>query len=181
VVAFDYLRPRYREKTSMLKLLGEYPVKLDNKGRLLFPAKLRKALEEVIHAGLVINRDIYNKCLVLYPQPTWERISADLEAMNPYSRKHQDFVRFFLNGATELELDAVGRLNIPTHLLTYAGIDLKKNNEVIICGLGQKIELWGTEMRSKKLNDPDFDFEDLADEVQKDIKRGSKGFNPADN
>ncbi len=165
----------------MLKLLGEYPVKLDNKGRLLFPAKLRKALEEVIHAGLVINRDIYNKCLVLYPQPTWERTAADLDAMNPYSRKHQDFVRFFLNGATELELDSVGRLNIPSHLLSYAGIDLKKNNEVIICGMGQKIEIWGKEMREDKFENPGFDFEDLADEVQKDIKRKDKGVNPSDN
>ncbi|HEY8404686.1 MAG TPA: division/cell wall cluster transcriptional repressor MraZ [Flavobacteriales bacterium] len=160
----------------MLKLLGEYPVKLDNKGRLLFPAKLRKALEGVIHAGLVINRDIYNKCLVLYPQPTWERTAADLDALNPYSRKHQEFVRFFLNGATELELDGVGRLNIPSHLLAYAGIDLKKSNEVIVCGMGQKIEIWSKEVRDEKMENPDFNFEELAEEVQRDI-RSIKGKN----
>ncbi len=155
----------------MLKLLGEYTVKLDNKGRCLFPAKLRKALEGVIHAGLVVNRDIYSKCLVLYPQPTWERTAADLDAMNPYNKKHQEFVRFFLNGATELELDAVGRLNIPTHLLAYAGIDLKKSNEIVVCGIGQKIEIWSKQVRDEKFNNPDFDFESLAEEVQRDIRR----------
>ena len=158
----------------MLKLLGEYPCKLDNKGRLLFPARLRKPLEEIIHLGLVINRDIYAKCLVLYPQPTWDRISADLDKMNPYNRKHQEFVRFFLNGATELELDAVGRLNIPSHLLSYAEVDLKKNNELVLCGLGQKMELWNRETRDRKFSTPDFDFMQLADEVQNDIRKNKE-------
>lgn len=155
----------------MLKLLGEYPCKLDNKGRLLFPAKLRKPLEEVIHLGLVINRDIYTKCLVIYPQPTWERISANLEKMNPHNRKHAEFVRFFLNGATELELDAVGRLNIPSHLLEYAEVNLKKNNELVLCGLGQKMELWNKETREKKFTSPDFDFAQLAEEVQNELNK----------
>ncbi len=153
----------------MLKLLGEYPCKLDNKGRLLFPAKLRKPLEEVLHQGLVINRDIYTHCLVLYPQPTWEKMSAKLDKMNPNNRKHAEFIRHFLNGATELELDAVGRLNIPTHLLQYAEVDLKKNNELVLCGLGQKMELWNKETREKKFNNPDFDFMSLAEEVQNEF------------
>jgi MraZ protein len=70
-------RTRQSGNFIMLKLLGEYSCKLDNKGRLLFPAKLRKPLEEVLHQGLVINRDIYTHCLVLYPQPTWEKMSAN--------------------------------------------------------------------------------------------------------
>jgi MraZ protein len=155
----------------MLRLLGEYPCKLDNKGRLLFPAKLRKALEEVIHQGLVINRDIYTHCLVLYPLPTWEKMSARLEKMNSNNRKHAEFIRFFLNGATELELDAVGRLNIPSHLLQYAEVDLKKNNELVLCGLGQKMELWNKDTRERKFNDPDFDFASLADEIQSEFDK----------
>lgn len=166
MVICKYFRARQSQAYIMLKLLGEYPCKLDNKGRLLFPAKLRKSLEEVIHQGLVINRDIYTKCLVLYPQPTWEKMSAKLEKMNPNNRKHADFIRHFLNGATELELDAVGRLNIPSHLLQYAEVDLKKNNELVLCGVGQKMELWNKETREKKFSDPDFDFGALADEVQ---------------
>lgn len=158
----------------MLKLLGEYPIKLDNKGRLLFPAKLRKPLEEVIHAGLVINRDIYEPCLVLYPQPAWAIISADLQKMNRYSRKHLDFVRYFLNGATELELDTAGRINIPFHLLEYAGVDLKKNNEVVLSGADQRIDLWSRENHNAKFiqrKASEIDMESLAEEFQRDINQ----------
>jgi MraZ protein len=169
VVRSEYFRARHR--VIMLKLLGEYPCKLDNKGRLLFPAKLRKPLEEVIHHGLVINRDIYNKCLVLYPQPTWERISTDLDEMNIYSDKHLDFVRYFLNGAEEVYLDSAGRINIPSNLLEYAEVDLKKNNELILCGLGQKMELWSKATREKKFNNPDFNFASLAKEVKDEIQQ----------
>ncbi len=163
--------PTKAQNHSMLKLLGEYPCKLDNKGRFLFPARMRKSLEEVIHLGLVINRDIYTRCLVIYPQPTWEKISADLERMNPHNRKHAEFIRFFLNGATELELDSVGRMNIPSHLLEYAEVDLKKNNELVLCGLGQKMELWNKDTRDTKFSTPDFDFMQLAEEVQNDLRK----------
>jgi MraZ protein len=169
VVRNGYFRARLGQ-SIMLKLLGEYPCKLDNKGRLLFPSKLKKALEQVVHNGLVMNRDIYTKCLVLYPQPTWERISADLDKMNQYSKQHLEFVRYFLNGATELELDSAGRLLIPGHLLDYAGIDLKKNNDLVLCGLGQKMELWSKAVREEKFTNPDFDFAKLAEEVQKEIR-----------
>lgn len=156
----------------MIRLLGDHHVKLDNKGRLLFPSKLRKPLEEVIHAGLVINRDIYESCLVIYPQPAWEIISADLQKMNRYSKKHLDFVRYFLNGATELELDTVGRINIPFHLLEYAGVDLKKNNEVVLCGVDQRIELWSKEAHAAKFlsgNKKELDMEQMAEDFQNDI------------
>ncbi|MFM7310751.1 MAG: division/cell wall cluster transcriptional repressor MraZ [Flavobacteriales bacterium] len=157
----------------MLSLLGEYPCKLDNKGRFLFPARLRKSLEDVLHQGLVVNRDIYTKCLVFYPQPTWNKISADLEKLNPHNRKHAEFIRFFLNGATEIELDGVGRINLPSHLLEYAEVDLKQSNELVLCGLGQKMELWNKDTRDKKFNAPDFDFAALAEEVQNDLKKES--------
>jgi MraZ protein len=166
VVKRIYFRARQLRLKKMLRLLGEYPCKLDNKGRFLFPARLRKSLEQVIHQGLVINRDIYTKCLVIYPLPTWEKVSADLDEMNSQDRKESDFIRYFLNGATELELDSVGRLNIPSHLLEYAEVDLKKNNELVLCGLGQKMELWNKETRAKKFNSPDFDFAALAEEIQ---------------
>lgn len=163
----------------MLKLYGDHSVRLDNKGRLLFPAKLRKAMEEVIHQGLMINRNIYNKCLMLYPMPTWEQVAADLDSMNPYSRDHEDFVRHFLNGAVEVELDNVGRIKVPPRLLAYAGVDLEKDNEIIINGIGQKMELWSAHRYDEKYNNSDFDFEALADKVYKDIKRENRGGNPA--
>ena len=155
----------------MLNLLGEHKCKIDAKGRLMFPARLRRQLENIIHHGLVINRDIFENCLVLYPKPEWDKVNGEMTQLSRYNRKHQVFQRKFMNGATLVDLDSSGRLNIPTALLDYAGIDLSKSNEIIVSGLGEKVEIWTVEAyQTQVLNDEDdFDFGNLAEDVRKDI------------
>ena len=155
----------------MLNLLGEHNCKIDAKGRLMFPARLRRQLENIIHHGLVINRDIFENCLVLYPKPEWDKVNGEMTQLSRYNRKHQVFQRKFMKGATLVDLDSSGRLNIPTALFDYAGIDLSKSNEIIVSGLGEKVEIWTVEAyQTQVLNDEDdFDFGNLAEEVRKDI------------
>ena len=155
----------------MLNLLGEHKCKIDAKGRLMFPARLRRQLENIIHHGLVINRDIFENCLVLYPKPEWDKVNIEMTQLSRYNRKHQVFQRKFMKGATLVDLDSSGRLNIPTALLDYAGIDLSKSNEIIVSGLGEKVEIWTVEAyQTEVLNDEDdFDFGNLAEDVRKDI------------
>ena len=155
----------------MLNLLGEHKCKIDVKGRLMFPARLRRQLENIIHHGLVINRDIFENCLVLYPKPEWDKVNSEMTKLSRYNRKHQVFQRKFMKGATLVDLDSSGRLNIPTALLDYAGIDLSKSNEIIVSGLGEKVEIWTVEAyQTQVLNDEDdFDFGNLAEDVRKDI------------
>lgn len=155
----------------MLNLLGEHNCKIDAKGRLMFPARLRRQLDQVLHHGLVINRDIFENCLVLYPKPEWDKVNAEMTQLSRYNRKHQLFQRKFMKGATLVDLDSSGRLNVPTQLLEHAGIDLSKGNEVIVSGLGEKVEIWTPESyNSQVLNDEDdFDFGNLAEDVRKDI------------
>ena len=155
----------------MLNLLGEHKCKIDAKGRLMFPARLRRQLENIIHHGLVINRDIFENCLVLYPKPEWDKVNGEMTQLSRYNRKHQVFQRKFMKGATLVDLDSSGRLNIPTSLLDYAGIDLSKSNEIIVSGLGEKVEIWTVEAyQTQVLNDEDdFDFGNLAEDVRKDI------------
>ena len=155
----------------MLNLLGEHKCKIDAKGRLMFPARLRRQLENIIHHGLVINRDIFENCLVLYPKPEWDKVNGEMTQLSRYNRKHQVFQRKFMKGATLVDLDSSGRLNIPTALLDYAGIDLSKSNEIIVSGLGEKVEIWTVEAyQTQVLNDEnDFDFGNLAEDVRKDI------------
>ena len=76
-----------------------------------------------------------------------------------------------MKGATLVDLDSSGRLNVPTVLLNYAGIDLSKSNEIIVSGLGEKVEIWTFEAyQTQVLNDEDdFDFGNLAEDVRKDI------------
>lgn len=155
----------------MLNLLGEHNCKIDAKGRLMFPARLRRQLESVIHHGLVINRDIFENCLVLYPKPEWDKVNTEMTQLSRYNKKHQLFQRKFMKGATLVELDSSGRLNVPASLLTHAGIDLSKGNEVIVSGLGEKVEIWTVDAYQAQVisDSDDFDFGDLAEDVRKDI------------
>lgn len=154
----------------MLNLLGEYGCKVDAKGRLMFPSKLRKQLEEVLHQGMVLNRDIFEKCLVLYPKPEWEKVNTEMSRLSRYNRKHQLFQRKFMKGATLIELDGTGRLNIPSALLSYAGIDPSKNNEIIITGMLEKIEIWNKDAYEAQVLEEDDDFGDLAEEIRREIE-----------
>lgn len=155
----------------MLNLLGEYGCKVDAKGRLMFPSKLRKQLEEVLHHGLVLNRDIFEPCLVLYPKPEWDRVNTEMSRLSRYNRKHQAFQRKFMKGATLIELDATGRMLIPSALMSYAGIDPAGDNEVIVTGVLEKIEVWNAKRYDENvLNDDDEDFSDLADDIRRQIE-----------
>ncbi len=92
--------------------LGEYEVTLDAKGRFLLPASLKKQTGE--EAGsFVINRG-FEKCLGLYPMKSWEPIFEQISKLNDFDPKVRSFRRYFLNGATMMELDSAGRLLIPT-------------------------------------------------------------------
>lgn len=153
----------------MLNLLGEHICKVDNKGRMLFPSRLRKQLEEVIHHGLVLNRDIYTKSLVLYPKPEWDRVQMDFAKLNRYNKTHSEFIRRFLNGATVLELDNQGRLLLPANLLSYAQIDLKANNELVLIGALEKMEIWSSDNYRSTVSDNPDDFAAIADIVQRDL------------
>ena len=153
----------------MLNLLGEYPCKVDAKGRLSFPARLRKELEPVIKQGLVLNRDIFERCLVLSPAPEWNKVSSELARLSRYNRDHQQFQRMFMKGATHVELDGAGRVTVPALLLTYAGIDLQADNEVIVSGLGEKVEVWAKPAYDRHVLGEGIDFGALAETVRKDL------------
>lgn len=156
----------------MLNLLGEYNCKIDAKGRLMFPARLRKQLNSVLQYGLVVNRDIFEGCLVIYPQPEWDKVNREMSRLSRYNKKHQLFQRKFMKGATNVELDGSGRMNIPALLLEHAGIELPNVNEIIVSGLGEKIEVWSKTRYDRNVLDDveDFDFGSLAEDVRKDIE-----------
>jgi len=152
----------------MLNLLGEYHCKADAKGRVLFPARLKKQLENILHYGLVVNRDIFTQCLVIYPKPEWDKVNDEMSRLSRYNQKHQLFQRKFMKGATLLELDAAGRISIPSVLLEYIQVN-SKQNDLVITGLGEKIEIWNSAGYHNQVLGDDMDFSDLAEEVRKDL------------
>lgn len=144
----------------MSHFLGEFECKLDTKGRMMLPAGLRKQMPEAEREGLVINRG-FEKNLVIYTKKEWDRIVDDLSKLNQYEKRNRDFIRYFTRGATELALDAAGRVLLPKSLLGYADI----NADVVLASQFSKIEVWSKDAYDAQLDNEPENFSNLAEEV----------------
>jgi len=113
--------------------ISEYSYSIDEKKRLAIPVKFRQALGK----KAVLTRGLDN-CLVIYPLKEWQNLSQKLESLPAGQVDARGFIRILLSGATEVNLDKLGRVLIPDHLKKYAF--LKKN--VAILGLSNRIEIW---------------------------------------
>lgn len=135
-------------------LIGEYEHSLDAKGRLIMPAKLRTDMGEkfIITKGL-------DGCLFVFSQNEWSNFESKLKELPLTNKNARDFVRFFLSGATECEIDKQGRFLIPTNLRTSA----KLEKDAIIIGVGTRIEIWNKERWEK------CDEEISADEIAENM------------
>ena len=118
-------------------LSGEYDCKLDPKGRLVLPAKVKAALPDAYANQLVLMRG-FEPCLVLYPRPIWEQIHAKVTALDEFNEENRQFQRNFLRGMTEVELDSIGRFLLPGSLRRYAGLE----KDAVIVGIGNRCEIW---------------------------------------
>ena len=121
----------------MIGFLGEYEATLDPKGRFLLPAGFKKQLPGEGANQFVINRG-FEKCLSLYPMVSWEPIYERISKLNDFDHKVREFRRYFLNGATQLELDTAGRLLVPPNLKEYAGLE----KDIVLVSAVNKIEIW---------------------------------------
>lgn len=145
---------------QLSSFLGEYPAKLDAKGRVKIPTGLGKQLPEG-DKRFVINRG-FEDCLTLYPWQEWDRFSKRVsKKLNPFNKKHRAFLRVFFRGATEVALDASDRLLIPKSLQEHAGI----SKEVVLFAHTNKVELWDKSKYSQSLEMDSDEFSDLAEEV----------------
>ena len=120
-------------KSHIFMLLGEFKHNLDPKGRMAIPAKFRDKLT----AGAIITRGI-DSCLFVFANNEWEALAAKLIALPLAQANSRAFTRLMMAGASNVELDAQGRILIPDYLRKYAG--LKK--EVVVAGLYNRIEIW---------------------------------------
>ena len=121
----------------MIGFLGEYEATLDAKGRFLLPSGFKKQLPEKGGNHFIINRG-FEKCLTLYPQQSWDPIFSAISKLNDFDPKVREFRRYFLNGATQLELDSAGRLLLPKNLTEHAGLE----KDIVLVSAVNKIEIW---------------------------------------
>lgn len=135
--------------------MGEYHQKIDDKGRLTIPSKLRYDLGE----SFILTRGL-DGCLFIYPKNVWEKIVSKYEEL-PNIKETRNFMRFFLSGANIQEFDKQGRVNISSSLIKHS--ELKK--ECVIIGVGQRIEIWGLERWEKFTKENEESFSEIADKL----------------
>jgi MraZ protein len=129
------------------KFRGVSNLSLDAKGRIVLPARYRERLLEICHSQLIVTIDTDQPCLLIYPQPEWELIEEKIEALpsfNPTTRRIQ---RLLIGHATEVEVDANGRMLLATPLREYAQLGKK----VVLIGQGKKFELWDEVLWSDRM------------------------------
>ena len=116
--------------------IGEYHHTIDEKGRIIIPAKFREQLGN----QFIITRGIEN-CLFVYSLENWANITNKLNSL-PFTKKDaRVFNRFFMSGATEVELDKQGRVNVATPLIAYANLI----KDCVVIGTGDRLEIWSLE------------------------------------
>src|ERR1700745_982324 len=149
----------------MIGFLGEYEATIDNKGRFLLPAGIKKQLPEGDNTQFVINRG-FEKCLTLYPIKTWEPIFSEISKLNDFDPKVREFRRYFLNGATIIEPDGAGRLLIPPNLKDHAGLQ----KDIVLVSAVNKIEIWDSKKYHQLFDS--FSAEDFSNLARDVMTRG---------
>jgi MraZ protein len=148
----------------MSAFIGEYTCKVDNKGRILFPAALKKQVPSGEGERFVVKKDIFDRCLVLYSMDEWNRQNELIRSrINPYNKEHNTFLRNFYRGAAEIVLDGNNRMLIPRRLLASVGID----KTAVLAGMGSKIEIWAEEVYDSVQTTEDA-FAKLAEKIMGD-------------
>lgn len=143
---------------------GEFEHSVDKKGRVAFPAKLRKSLNPGANEQFTILRGIED-CLYLYPWDEWEQVEEKLSQINSFSKQGRTVRRNFLRHAEELTLDKQNRIPIPSKLKSYAGID----GTAIFIGNGEMIEIWSPENLAEADSSLSADdYEDMFEQVMSD-------------
>jgi len=130
----------------MVTFIGDYNCRLDDKGRVLLPSAFIKQMAQSSggdKAGnmdhFVLKKDIYEKCLLLYPIGEWERQNRLLRKnTNPYNKEHNRLLRGFFKGIAEVTLDGNNRILIPKRLLD----EISAGKDIVMAGQFGKIEIW---------------------------------------
>ena len=151
----------------MAGLVGEYEVRLDAKGRFLFPASLRKQLSPAAQEKFMLNKG-FEDCLTLYPLTEWEKISERLSKLNLFKPKNRMFYRLFHQGAKMVALDNAGRILVPTTHMERVGLQ----QDVMLIAYNDRIEIWDKSKYFGMIEGSMADFADLADEVMGDLENG---------
>ena len=145
-----------RKWGDLSMLMGEYHHNIDEKSRLILPAKFRSELGErfVITKGL-------DKCLFVYSETEWNKLMQKVSSLQFTKKNVRAFERTFIGGASLIEFDKQGRINITSPLVHYANI----KKECVIIGVSERLEIWSKEEFESYMNDNEDNLEQITENI----------------
>jgi MraZ protein len=145
----------------MATFIGDYACKVDVKGRIILPAAFKKQMPADAQDRFVVQKDIFEKCLVLYSIEDWEQqLKRIRKRINPYNREHNTFLRNFYKGTAELSLDNNNRLLVPKKFMEMIAAE----RDVVLAGQDGRIEIWAADAYDR-IDLPAENFANLAEKL----------------
>jgi MraZ protein len=144
-----------------MRFLGNIEAKIDAKGRAFLPASFRKILQAGGEEGLVLRKDVFQSCLVLYPESVWnEQMDTMRQRLNRWNKQQQQVFRQFVSEVELITLDGNGRFLIPKRYQRLAAIE----QDIKFVGIGDTIEIWGLKKAEEQQMSAD-DFSNALEEL----------------
>lgn len=151
----------------MIQFLGNIEAKADAKGRVFIPAGFRKQLQAASEERLVLRKDVFQNCLVLYPESVWFKTQDRIRRrLNLWNAKHQEVFRQFVSEAEIMVPDGNGRILLSKRYLQMARIQ----SEVRFIGMDNTIEIWAKELAEQPFMDPE-EFSAALQDILRDNPR----------
>ena len=148
-------------KEVRMRFLGNIEAKIDAKGRAFLPATFRKILQAAGEEGLVLRKDVFQSCLVLYPESVWnEQMDAMRQRLNRWNKQQQQVFRQFVSEVELITLDGNGRFLIPKRYQRMAAIE----QDIKFVGMDDTIEIWGLQKAEEQQMSPE-DFSNTLEEL----------------
>ncbi|MBQ7419178.1 MAG: division/cell wall cluster transcriptional repressor MraZ [Prevotella sp.] len=144
-----------------MRFLGNFEAKTDTKGRAFLPASFRKVLQTCGEERLVLRKDVFQSCLVLYPESVWNKqMDFMRQRLNRWNKQHQQVFRQFVSKVEIISLDGNGRFLIPKRYQRLASIE----QEIQFIGMGDTIEIWSSKQAEEQQMAPE-DFSNALEEL----------------
>lgn len=151
-----------------MRFLGTVEAKLDAKGRAFLPSVFRKVLQASGEERLIMRKDVFQQCLVLYPETVWNDQMDELrQRLNRWNKQHQQVFRQFVSEVEVLTLDSNGRFLIPKRYAKMADIE----QDVKFVGMGENIEVWSNAKMEESRMQPDEFGAALEELMATDVER----------
>ena len=145
-----------RKWGATIMLMGEFHHNIDEKGRLIIPSKFRSELGE----RLIITKGL-DKCLFVYSETEWNKVMQKVGSLQFTKKNVRAFERTFIGGASIIEFDKQGRINITSPLVHYANII----KECVIIGVNERLEIWSLEEFNNYMKENEDNLSEMAEDI----------------